>query len=229
MADTPATPTADPAAPVATPPATGADPAPAPSDASANAKTLLTQGDAPTADPAAKALDAKPADKPADAPVLPEKYTLPVLEGQTEIEGFADALTPVFKELGLTQAQVNKLGEAYNKFGETFGKTNEAKEKADFDSFMSDTAKKHTDSIRKDWGADFDANLKVAQRGIARFASAEMKALLDETGLGNHPEFLKAFLTIGKMIQEDKPPTDQTPSGRKSNEDVFYGGSSAAA
>lgn len=228
MADT-ATPPADPAA-TATPPAAGADPAPAPSDAtSAAAKTLLTQGDTPPADPAAKPPGdaAKPAE-PA-AVVLPEKYTLPVAEGGKGIDGLSDALSPVFRELNLTQEQVNKIGEAYNKFGADFTKANEAKEKAEFDTWMSDQAKANTDAIRKEWGAEFEGNLKVAQRAIGRFAPPELKSLLDETGMGNHPAFLKAFLQIGKMIQEDTPPTGQQPSGRKSNEDVFYGGSSAAA
>lgn len=228
MADT-ATPPADPAA-TATPPAAGADPAPAPSDAtSAAAKTLLTQGDAPPADPAAKPPGdaAKPAD-PAATVVLPEKYTLPVAEGGKGIDGLSDALSPVFRELNLTQEQVNKIGEAYNKFGAEFTKANEAKEKADFDTWMSEQAKTNTDAIRKEWGTEFDGNLKVAQRAIGRFAPPELKSLLDETGMGNHPAFLKAFLQIGKMIQEDTPPTGQQPATRKSNEDVFYGGSAAA-
>ena len=52
-------------------------------------------------------------------------------------------------------------------------------------------------------GAQFDANLAVAKRGYNMFASDGLKSLLEQTGYGNHPEVLRLFHKIGKMMGED--------------------------
>lgn len=52
-------------------------------------------------------------------------------------------------------------------------------------------------------GAQFDANLAVAKRGYNMFASDELKSILEQTGYGNHPEVLRVFHKIGKMMGED--------------------------
>lgn len=52
-------------------------------------------------------------------------------------------------------------------------------------------------------GAQFDANLAVAKRGYNMFASDGLKSLLEQTGYGNHPEVLRVFHQIGKLLGED--------------------------
>ena len=52
-------------------------------------------------------------------------------------------------------------------------------------------------------GAQFDANLAVAKRGYNMFASDGLKSLLEQTGYGNHPEVLRVFHKIGKLLNED--------------------------
>jgi hypothetical protein len=202
-------------------PASGAAPVTTPADATAAPSgTLLTQGEPSKPTDPSKPEGEKPADKPADAPkpVVPEKYEFKVPDGMQIDSAVTEALTPAFKELGLTQEQVNKLVEPYNKAMLAA----EAKRDSDFQDWMKTNAQNYEKSIRKEWGNEFDANLKVAQRGLARVFGPEGKKLLDETGLGSHPEFLKAFHTVGKMIQEDQPPAGGQPSGRKPLESVLY-------
>ena len=52
-------------------------------------------------------------------------------------------------------------------------------------------------------GAQFDANLAVAKRGYDMFATDELKGILEQTGYGNHPEVLRLFHKIGKLMGED--------------------------
>lgn len=181
-----------------------------------------------TADPKAAAdpAAAKPADpaKPTEPakPVAPEKYDFTALklpEGVALDQPLLDAVSPVFKELGLTQEGASKLVEAHIKHLIAA----EAKRESDFTDFMKRSVSEHQAAIRKEWGGAYDANLATAQKGMARVFSAEAKKLLDETGLGSHPEFLKAFLAVGKMVSEDTPPTNASPATRKSNAEVFYG------
>lgn len=131
-----------------------------------------------------------------------------------------DAMSPVFKELGLPQEAASKLVEAHAKALVAI----ETKKEADFVQWQADQVKQHQAALKAEFGLQYDANMVTAQRGIARFCSPAMKALLDETGLGNHPEFVKAFLQIGKSVTEDTPPAGGTPANSgKSAAQVLYG------
>jgi len=151
-------------------------------------------------------------------PVIPEKYEFKLAEGRALDQGLIDAVTPLLKELGATQENAAKLVEAYDKYGQSF----EAAQEKQFQDFMAQTTKDNIAAMRKEWGADYDANLAVASRGIARFLSDAGKTKLENSGLGNDPEFMRAFYQAGKMIQEDRPPVNGQPTGRKSTESVLY-------
>lgn len=52
-------------------------------------------------------------------------------------------------------------------------------------------------------GAALAENLSYAAKVLDTFAP-DLRAVLDQTGLGNHPAFVKAFVKIGKAISEDR-------------------------
>lgn len=52
-------------------------------------------------------------------------------------------------------------------------------------------------------GEKLTENLAVAKRAVDTFGSPALKDLLNQTGLGNHPEVVKAFYKAGKAISED--------------------------
>lgn len=52
-------------------------------------------------------------------------------------------------------------------------------------------------------GEKLTENLAVAKRAVDTFGSQALKDLLNQTGLGNHPEVVKAFYKAGKAISED--------------------------
>jgi hypothetical protein len=53
-------------------------------------------------------------------------------------------------------------------------------------------------------GANLEASTKIAQRAVERFGSPAIKQLLNESGLGNHPELVRMFHRIGKAVAEDR-------------------------
>lgn len=64
-------------------------------------------------------------------------------------------------------------------------------------------------------GANFDASLQDAARARAQFFTPEFDTLLDSTGLGNHPEFLRAWARVGKAIGQSplrQPGSPSAPS-----------------
>lgn len=181
----------------------------APEPPQAQEGTLLT-GNPPVT---AESDPAKPAEPV--APVIPDKYEFKAPEGMELDTELLDAIAPTFKELGLTQDNAAKLVDSFNTIMPKLAAVREAKAEADFIESMAVASKNNIAAIKKEWGNQFDTNMPIAQRGIARFMSAEGKKILEDTGLGNHPEFIKAFYQAGKMIQEDQPPLNGKPSGTK--------------
>lgn len=179
-------------------------------DASPSPDSTGTAPATPGASPPETPLATPPADAAAPAvakPVIPEKYEFKLAEGRNLDAGLVDAVAPIFKEIGMTQDQATKLVESFDKYGQVF----EAAQEKQFQEFMQKTANDNIAAAKKMWGADYVANLSVAQRGIARFLSDAGKKKLEDSGLGNDPEFLKAFYQAGKMIQEDQPPSGVVP------------------
>jgi hypothetical protein len=104
------------------------------------------------------------------------------------------------KEAGLTQAQAQKLVD--------LGVTLQTKALAEHAARIEATKQAWEQQARSDkeyGGEKFDANLKIAAQAVNAFATPELKGLLDSTGLGNHPDMIRAFYKAGLMLQEDKP------------------------
>lgn len=57
--------------------------------------------------------------------------------------------------------------------------------------------------LKKEWGAKFDANVGAAARTVKELGGDEIVALLNETGLGNHPAMIKFFAKLGEATSED--------------------------
>lgn len=56
----------------------------------------------------------------------------------------------------------------------------------------------------KEFGGEALAeNLGVAKKAMEAFATPQLRQLLNESGLGNHPEIVRAFVRVGKAISED--------------------------
>ena len=60
-------------------------------------------------------------------------------------------------------------------------------------------------------GAKFDENVATALKGLAAVADDDFRAILNETGLGNHPAVIRTFLKVGQQIA-DTPVVKGTPA-----------------
>lgn len=78
----------------------------------------------------------------------------------------------------------------------------------------------------KEFGGDkLNENLAVAQRAMTQFATPELTKLLNDTGLGNHPEVIRFMVRAGKAVSEDGVVTGGVPAatGQQSAAQVLYG------
>lgn len=107
---------------------------------------------------------------------------------------------PIFKELGLTKEQAQKLVDFQ-------AKQVQAGSQKQIDSFNQqldawrDAAK--TDS--EFGGEKFDESIALARAAIGKFGTPELKQLLNDYGVGNHPEVIRFMVRVGKLTKEDVP------------------------
>ena len=72
-------------------------------------------------------------------------------------------------------------------------------------------------------GEKLDENLAVAKKGLETVGNDALKALLKTTGIGSHPEVIRAFIKIGKLVSEDKVETGRgNPTDPKSLAATLY-------
>jgi hypothetical protein len=167
------------------------------------------------------AADKAAADKAAGAPEKYESFKMP--EGVELDKELGEGLSAVAKELNLTQAQAQKVADLG-------AQLQQRSAKAQQDNLVA-TVQQWAKDARADkelgGGEGFDANLAVAQRGIKEIFSAEGLKLLRESGLGNHPEFIRAGFKAGQLFKNDKTENGTTVPA-KQNAQSFYSNSKMA-
>lgn len=135
----------------------------------------------------------------------PEKYADFVAPEGTAIDaGLIGEFSEVAKELNLPQASAQKV---IDKMVPVMAKR-QAQQLAEASSQWAEQSK--TD--KEFGGASLDENLGMAKKALDTFASPDLRKLLNESGLGNHPEIIRTFYKVGKAISEDKFVTGGTGS-----------------
>lgn len=180
---------APPQASTGQPAADGQTPAGVPQGAAAPPANAQPQaGDAGKG--AGEAGEQKPQDDGAKAP---EAYELKAPEGVELDKDAVSEFTTLAKELKLSGEHAQKLADIAVKMQQRHAEAH------------ANTVREWEAASRadKEFGGDaFDTNVAVARKAIDAFGSAELKNLLNSTGLGNHPEVLRAFYKAGKAISE---------------------------
>lgn len=157
---------------------------------SADDKTGNTDESQDTGDTGTEGSDTPP-DTYADF-VMPEGM-------QLDETALAEA-TPLFKELGLTQEQSQKVVDLYAKQAQAGSQ----KQVDDFNQLMNDW--REQSKTDKEFGGDkFDESLKTATLAIDKYGTSGLKQLLEEHGVGNHPEVVRFMVRVGQTIKEDVP------------------------
>ncbi len=125
-------------------------------------------------------------------------FTMP--EGITLDEAALAEASPLFKELGLNQEQSQKVVDLYAKQVQAGSQ----KQVDDFNQLKSDW---RNDSMKDDefGGDNFEENVKVAQNAINQYGTPGLKQLLDDYGVGNHPEVVRFMVRVGQTLKEDVP------------------------
>ena len=177
----------------------------------AAAQAILDAGDDSSAEDKAAAqaiVDAAAEAGTEGSQTSPDAYADFVMpEGIQLDESALGEASPLFKELGLNQEQAQKVVDLY-------AKQVQAGSKAQIDNF---------NQLKSDWreqskndgefgGDKFDENVKTAQAAINSYGTPELKQLLEDYGVGNHPEIVRFMVRVGHTLKEDVPGNNGTVS-----------------
>lgn len=188
-----------------------AQPAPAqgtPAPASTEESTLLGTKEAGTTDGDENTLLGETAAKSKEGEqgksqsVVPEKYEFKAPEGMTLDQAGVDAFSPVFKEIGLSQEQAQKLVDAYTPYQKQQA---EAQRQAGIDYFKNIVKEWKAETI-KELGAEHPKQVAIAAKAIDKANIPGLRELMEETGVGNHPAMVKFMIWAGKLVSQDNFP-----------------------
>ena len=159
-------------------------------EATATTDNAATQQQAEGTTPAAAKPEAK------DAPQgAPEKYEFTPAEGYEFDPHTLNAFSEVAKELGMPQESAQKI---LDKMAPAMAE----KEAARMDEIRNEWA--DAAKADKEFGGDkLTDSLASAKKALDAFGTPELTTLLNESGLGNHPEVIRFIVKVGKKVSED--------------------------
>lgn len=125
----------------------------------------------------------------------PESYDFKMPEGQELDSETLAAFTDVAKDLKLSN-------EAAQKILDKMAPAMEARMARSVEVAKT-TWREQATADQEFGGEKMSENLAVAKKAMDEFATPELRKLLNDTGLGNHPEVIRVFYRAGKAISED--------------------------
>lgn len=154
-----------------------------------------TEGQEQQVADATKAVE--PDETKVDAPQgAPEKYEFKASEGKAFDAEVLTAFADVAKELNLTQ-------DAAQKVLDRMAPKMEARQAQQIEALRTQWA--DSSKVDKEFGGEkLSENLSTAKKALDQFGTPELRSLLNESGLGNHPEFIRFMFRAGKSISEDR-------------------------
>jgi len=119
-------------------------------------------------------------------------------EGEAYVPAVVDSVKALSKELGLNLDGAKKLTSEAHRIAKAASEAQvEALKQARAE--WRDQAKADKDI----GGKNFEANLALAAKARQNFGDSDLLQVLNESGLGDHPAVIRAFVKIGKAISDD--------------------------
>ncbi|WP_323026539.1 protease [Castellaniella sp.] len=174
------------------------------------------QADAASTDPAQGAGADGEAGKPKPAEGAPEKYEFQAPEGTEAFDSqVLDAFSAVAKDLNLPQEQAQQI---LDKMTPVIQARQVEQLQAAHDQWIQ-----AAETDKEFGGEKLQENMAVAKKALDTFGSPELRTLLNQSGLGNHPEIIRAFYRAGKAISEDRfIPSGQANAAAGANAKRLY-------
>jgi hypothetical protein len=130
----------------------------------------------------------------------PEAYQFEANESNPLDPEVMEVYSEVAKELNLSQKAAQSL---LDKVGSKIQERTAQNQEQYMQKLRMDWVNQST-TDKEFGGENLQANLSVAKKSLDKFGTPEFRQLINESGLGNHPEFIRFMYRAGKAISEDK-------------------------
>lgn len=165
------------------------------------------------AEPGKKVKDGKADEAKTGAPENYEDFKMP--DGVEVDKEALEAFKPLAKELGLSQEQAQKLIDLQTGFVQKQAEAQQKAWQAVEDGWL--------ETVQKDAEISGDENLAFARKARDAFGSPAFIEMFEATRVGNHPEFVRFLVKVGKAISEDKLHAGgNSPAQKKSAAELIY-------
>lgn len=134
-----------------------------------------------------------------DSPVTDyQDFTVP--EGMQLDTELLEQAKPLFKEAGLSQ-------EMAQKFVELQAGAIEKANGAGIEAYNRQMEEWQTQSKNdKEFGGEkFEESIATARIALDKLGTPELTKVLDDVGVGNHPEMIRFMMKVGRQLKEDVP------------------------
>jgi hypothetical protein len=151
----------------------------------------------------------------ADEPI---EYTFELPEGVSMADETLEGLKSLAGDLKLDQEGADKVKD----LGVEMLKKWETAQSEALEAMRTEWA----DAAKSDkeiGGAKFDENLAGAKAAMDKFATPELTAFLNESGLGNHPEMIRLFWKLNTQISDDALVSGNPAPQPKTRAEVLFG------
>ena len=131
-------------------------------------------------------------------PGAPEKYEFKAPDGMDLDAEAVAAFEPLARELNLSQEAAQKLVDIYASRMSAFASAQQEQALQQRQGWEA--------AVRSDkdlGGQNLESTLNAGKQALAKFGSPELVNLLNHTGLGSNPEFVRFCATVGKAMAED--------------------------
>lgn len=141
------------------------------------------------------------------APETYADFALP--EGVQMNDAVLTEAAPLFKEMGLNQEQAQKFVDLFA----SEVQAGEDRQVEAFNQLMTDWREKSAND--QEFGGDkFEESVGIARSAIDKFGTPELKQLLEDHGVGNHPEVIRFMVKVGRLTNEDVPGSSGSPTSK---------------
>ena len=128
-------------------------------------------------------------------PGEPDGYVYQIPEGfnanEADVTGFRQAA----HEMGLTQDQYAKAM--------AFQIAREQRMAQEVKADVTKNREASVETLKKEWGNNYEQNLDLAKRVYKRFADEASKQFIEQSRFGDNPAIVKLFHKIGTALSED--------------------------
>lgn len=142
-------------------------------------------------------------------------FTMP--EGVKLDPSALEKFAPIMGKAELSQEHAQELVTEFASYVQ-------AQEQAQADNFTQQTEQWANDAKEdKEIGGDsWDESVSTAHSAIEAFGTPELKELMEDFGVGNHPEMIRFMVKVGNAIKEDSPGSGKNLSGKQDRASILY-------